>query len=161
MPRKQDITLWDWQKLAINSWDLTWNINPTFYRLAIYMNVYNSKMIKIWLLPCHLLPKMYLAHSCLISLQKPYDPMVILCATGNAEKARYYLVRLTKTCNQLVRTHMKYKSDLLPSGDIWPCDSSYKLAANPHRIWYITLNFRYLYCLTAISKIFWCDGHLY
>ena len=49
---------------------------------------------------------------------KPYDQMIFLYATGDAKKARYHLVRLTKTCDQLVRTHMKYKSDLLPSGDI-------------------------------------------
>ena len=84
-------------------------------------NAFDHDMNGICLLPCRLLPKMYLAHSCLISLQKPYDPMVILYATGNAEKARYHLVRLTKTCNQLVRSHMKYKSDLLPSGDIYEC----------------------------------------
>ena len=86
--------------------------------------------------------------------------MIFLYATGDAKKARYHLVRLTKTCNQLVRTHMKYKSNnsnLLPSGDIWPCDLSYKLAANPHCIWYITLTLRYLYCLSGFSKIFWCE----
>ena len=35
MPRKQETPSWEWPKLAINSWVVTWNMNWTFYRLAI------------------------------------------------------------------------------------------------------------------------------
>ena len=36
MLRKQDTALRESPKPAINSWVLTWNMNRTFYRLAIY-----------------------------------------------------------------------------------------------------------------------------
>ena len=49
---------------------------------------------------------------------KPYDPMVFLHAAGNAKKARHHLPRLTKTCYQLMSSHVKYESDLLPTGHI-------------------------------------------
>ena len=72
----------------------------------------------MWLLVCRLLSRMHLARSCLNGLQKPYDPMVFLHTAGDAKKARHHLARMTKTCNQLVSSHMKYESDLLPTGNI-------------------------------------------
>ena len=75
-------------------------------------------MNRILLLPCQLLLRMHLTHSWLNSLQKTYDLMVFLHTAGNAKKARYHLARMTKTCNQFVSSHMKYESDLLPTGNI-------------------------------------------
>jgi len=49
-------------------------------------------MNRIWLLPCHLLPRMHLARGCLNGLQKPYDPMVFLHTTGDAKKVRHHLM---------------------------------------------------------------------
>ena len=46
----------------------------------------------MWLLPRHLLLRMYLAHSCLNGLQKPYDLMVFLRTAGDVKKARYCLM---------------------------------------------------------------------
>jgi hypothetical protein len=80
--------------------------------------IFYFEMNRIWLHPCPLLPRMHLARSCLNGLQKPYDSMVFLHTTGDARKARHHLARMTKTCNQLMTSHMKCKSDLLPTGDI-------------------------------------------
>lgn len=102
-------------------------------------------MNRIWLLTCRLLPRMHLARSYFNGLQKSYDPMAFLHTSGDAKKARHHLVRMTETCNQLVSSHLKYESDLLPTGDIWRYDSS--LAANPQRIWCLVLTFKYSYCL--------------
>jgi hypothetical protein len=60
---------------------------------------------------------------------------------------------MTKTCNQLMTSHMKCKSDLLPTGDIWPYEPSYKLIANSHRISHLIPDFRYSYSLTGFSPI--------
>jgi len=117
---------------------------------------FDFEMNRILLLPCRLLLRMHLARSCLNDLQKPYAPMVFLHTAGNVKKARPCLARVTKTCNQLMSSHAKYESDLLPTGDIWPYDSSYKLAANPQRIWCLILTFKYSYCLTGLSTIYWC-----
>ena len=65
-------------------------------------------MNRTWLLPCHLLLRIHLAHSCFNGLWKPYDLMVFLYTTHNAKKARHYLVRMIKTCDQFVSSHMKY-----------------------------------------------------
>ena len=61
--------------------------------------IFYFEMNTIWLLPCPWLPRMHLARSCLNGLQKPYDPMVFLCTTGDAKKARHHLARMTETCN--------------------------------------------------------------
>jgi hypothetical protein len=52
----------------------------------------NFEMNRIWLLPCRLLPRMRLAHSCLNGMQKPYDPMVFLHTSGDAKKVRHRLM---------------------------------------------------------------------
>ena len=65
---------------------------------------------------------------------------------------------MIRTCNQLVSFHMKYESDLLPTGNIRSYDSTYKLAANSQHIWCFILTFKYSYCLTEISKIYWCSS---
>jgi len=75
-------------------------------------------MNRILLPPYHLLQRMHLTHSWLNGQQKAYDLMVFLHPTGDAKKARHHLARMTKTCNQLVSSHMKYESDLLPTGNI-------------------------------------------
>ena len=62
---------------------------------------FDCEMNKILLPPCHLLPRMPLAHSWLNGLQKPYDLMVFLHTTGDAKKARHYLARMTKTAINL------------------------------------------------------------
>ena len=115
--------------------------------------IFYFEMNRIWLLPCPLLPRMHLARSCLNGLQKPYDPMVFLRTAGDAKKARHHLARMTKTCNQLMSPHMKCKSDLLPTGHIWPYEPSYKLIANSHRISHLIPDFRYSYSLTGFSTI--------
>jgi len=69
-------------------------------------------MNRILLPPYHLLQRMHLTHSWLNGLQKTYDLMVFLHTAGDAKKARHHLARMTKTCNQLVSSHVKYESDL-------------------------------------------------
>jgi hypothetical protein len=80
--------------------------------------IFYFEMNRIWLLPCHLLPRMHLAHSCLTGLQKPYDPMVFLHTAADTRKARHHLARMTETDNQFMSPHMKCKSDLLPTGHV-------------------------------------------
>jgi acyl-CoA-binding protein len=59
-------------------------------------------MSGIWLLPCHLLPRMHLARSCLNGLQKLYNLMIFLHTAGDAKKARPGLARMTETCKSSV-----------------------------------------------------------
>ena len=120
---------------------------------TVSKTIFYFEINKIWLLPCPSLPRMHLAHSCLNRLQKPYDPMVFLHNTGNATKARHHLVRMTETCNQLMSPHVKCKSDLLPTGYIWPYEPSYKVIANSHHLSHLILDFRYSYSLTGFSTI--------
>jgi hypothetical protein len=80
--------------------------------------IFYFEMNKMWLLPCHLLPRMHLARSYLNGLQKPYDLMVFLRTAGDAKKARHHLSRMTETRNQLMSPHVKCKSDLPPTGHI-------------------------------------------
>jgi len=155
MPRKQDTTLRDWPKFATHLQAFVWTF-WAYQRLATIF--FDFEMNRILLLPCHLLLRMHLTHSWLNGLQKTYDLMVFLHTAGDAKKARHHLARMTKTCNQLVSSHMKYKSDLLLTGNIWPYDSSYKLAANPQHIWCLILTFKYSYCLTGLSTIYWCTS---
>jgi hypothetical protein len=62
-------------------------------------NIFYFEMNIMRLLPCPLLLKRHLVHSCLNGLQKPYDPMVFLHTAGDAKKARHHLARMTETCN--------------------------------------------------------------
>jgi mannitol/fructose-specific phosphotransferase system IIA component (Ntr-type) len=95
------------------------NISMIFLSLSTESDIiFYFEMNRTWLLPCLLLPRMHLARSCLNGLQKPYEPMVFLCTAADAKKARHHLVRMTETCNQLMSSHMKCKSDLLPTGHI-------------------------------------------
>ena len=103
-----------------------------------------------------LLPKIYSAYSCLWSKSIP------TCQRWCQESK-------TPPCENgwnlqsLVSFHMIYESDLLPTGNIRSYDSSYKLAANSQCIWYFVLTFKYSYCLTGFSKIYWwgCDDTLH
>ncbi len=146
MPRKQDTALWF-----------------KLYPQGVYKHLYelfepincrqNYEMNRIWLLTAENWPRMHLAHSCLNGLEKPYDPMAFLPTAGDAKKARHHLARMTETCNQLMSPHMKCKSDLLPTGHIWPYKPSYKLIANSHHILHLIPDFRYSYSLTGFSTI--------
>ena len=71
-------------------------------------NIFYFEMNRTWLLPCCLLPRMHLAHSCLNGLQKPYDPMVFLCTAGDVKKARYHLMIQAITCKASASICMNY-----------------------------------------------------
>ena len=96
-----------------------------------------------------LLPKIYSAYSCLWSKSIPtcqrwcWESKTPPCENG-------------QNLQSLVSFHMIYESDLLPTGNIRSYDSSYKLAANSQCICYFVLTFKYSYCLTRFSKIYWC-----
>ena len=96
-----------------------------------------------------LLPKIYSAYSCLWSKSIPtcrrwcQESKTPPCENG-------------RNLQSLVSFHVIYETDLLPTGNIWSYDSSYKLAANSRCIWYFVLTFKYSYCLTGFSKIYWC-----
>jgi hypothetical protein len=62
----------------------------------------------MWLLPCRLLPRMHLAHSCLNGLQKPDDPMVSPRTTGDVKKARYRIMIQAITRKASVSICMNY-----------------------------------------------------
>ena len=96
-----------------------------------------------------LLPKIYSAYSCLWSKSIPTcwrwcrESKTPPCENG-------------QNLQSLVSFHVIYESDLLLTGNIRSYDSSYKLAANSQCIWYFVLTFKYSYCLTGFSKIYWC-----
>jgi len=126
----------------------------TFWAYQPSVNFYfYFEMNRIWLRPCPLWPRMHLARNSLNGPQKPYDPVVFLHTAGDAKKARHHLARMTETCNQLMSPHVKCKSDLLPTGHIWPYEPSYKFIANSHRISHLILDFGYSYSLTGFSTI--------
>ena len=149
MPRKQDTDLW----FKLYPQVVCEHLYEFFEPINCRRNYFYFEINRIWLLPRRLLPRIHLARSCLNGLHKPYDPMVFPHTAGDANKARHHLARMTETCNQLMSPHVKCKSDLLPTGHIWPYEPSYKLIANSHRISHLIPDFRYSYSLTGFSTI--------
>jgi hypothetical protein len=78
-------------------------------------NFFDFEMNRILLLPCHLLLRMPLARSWLNGLQKPYDLMVFLHTTGNTNKARHHLARMTK----ILQVVCKCSYELLEPINCW------------------------------------------
>ena len=129
-------------------------INIFHYFAELFPCYYYLKMNRFWLFSAKnvfdfgILPKIYSAYSCLWSKSIPtcwrwcWESKTPPCENG-------------QNLQSLVSFHMIYVSDLLPTGNIRSYDSSHKLAANSQCIWYFVLTFKYSYCLTGFSKIYW------